>query len=336
MTTRFPVGSVLSCGMALLVSCGPAAAQAPRPLAPWADPSPHQVRFVSVAPGVRLEVLDWGGSGPPLLFLAGLQDVAHGFDDFAPQFTDQHHVLAITRRGYGSSGQPRWGYDLATRTADLRVVLDSLHLERVALVGHSIAGDELTAFAAAYPARVSGLVYLDAAYDHSGVRELLGVPAPWPRMLARDSASPVAVQAYQQRAFGVHIPEAQIRAIGRYDAAGRLVADVTPARIDSLMLADCGHPDYRSVRAPALAIYAVVDSAPQVFPSWTTLDSADRVAARHFTAILQAWAARERKRLRRELPTAQVRELHGANHYVFSSHPREVTRAMRDLLATAQ
>jgi hypothetical protein len=29
---------------------------------PWKDPSPHGVRFVSVGEGVRLEVLDWGGS----------------------------------------------------------------------------------------------------------------------------------------------------------------------------------------------------------------------------------------------------------------------------------
>ena len=29
----------------------------------WTDPSPHQVRFVTVAPDVRLEVLDWGGTG---------------------------------------------------------------------------------------------------------------------------------------------------------------------------------------------------------------------------------------------------------------------------------
>jgi non-heme chloroperoxidase len=215
-------------------------------------------------------------------------------------------------------------------------VLDSLRLRRVALVGHSIAGDELTAFAAMYPARVSGLVYLDAVYDHTAVRDLLGGGAPWPVMLARDSASPAGVQAYLEEAFGMHIPEAQIRAIGRYDAAGRLVGDVTPARIDSLMLAGCGHPDYRSVRAPALAIYAVVDSAPQVFPSWTTLDSTGRVAARRYTATLQSWAARERNRLRRELPAAQMRALHGANHYVFSSNPRAVARAMRAFLVTAR
>jgi pimeloyl-ACP methyl ester carboxylesterase len=99
------------------------------------------------------------------------------------------------------------------------------------------------------------------------------------------------------------------------------------------MLAGCGHPDYRAAHAPALAIYAVVDSAPQLFPLWTTLEAAGRAEARHFTATLQTWAATERARLGCDLPTAQVRELHGANHYVFSSHPGAVTQAMRAFLA---
>lgn len=56
------------------------------------------VQFVSVEPGVKLEVLDWGGSGTPLIFLAGAGDTAHAFDNFAPQFTRHHHVYGITRR----------------------------------------------------------------------------------------------------------------------------------------------------------------------------------------------------------------------------------------------
>lgn len=299
----------------------------------WVDSSPHTVRFIEAEPGVPLEVLDWGGSGPPLVFLSGLQDVAHGFDDFAPRFTDQFHVLAITRRGYGASAQPASGYDVRTRVADVAAVLDSLGLERVALVGHSIAGDELTGFAAAYPERVAGLVYLDAAYDHSDLTAVLvGSPVP-PPMLAADSASPVAVQAYLQRTYGMRIPEAQLRAIGRYDAAGRLTANVTPAVIDSLMLVGVGHPDYRAVQAPALVIDAVIDSMPQVFPSWREFDEANRAAAVRFTKTLQEWAAPRRARVEQELPGAEMLLLHGANHYVFDSNPEEVTAAMRRFLA---
>jgi len=54
-------------------------------LSPWKDPSPHTIRFVTVEKGVRLEVLDWGGSGRPLVLLAGGGDTAHVFDDFAPK-----------------------------------------------------------------------------------------------------------------------------------------------------------------------------------------------------------------------------------------------------------
>ena len=318
----------------LLLACSRSGGPVHSSLRSWSDSSPHRVSFVSVAPGVRLEVLDWGGSGPPVVFLSGLQDVAHGFDDLAPEFTKDHHVLAITRRGYGASSRPASGYDLASRVADLRAVLDSLGLRRVALVGHSIAGDELTAFAGTYPARVTSLVYLDAAYDHSNLQQMLGnFPAP-PPMQTRDSSSPRAVQAYLRRTYGMHIPEAQLRAVGRYDSAGHLVADVTPPTIDSLILAGCGHPNYVAVRAPALVIYAEVDSVGQVFPFYPALDTPHQEATRRFTAALQRWAGTERARVRRDLALAQVVELHGANHYVFDSHRSEVIRSMRAFLAS--
>src|SRR3954467_12333823 len=52
------------------------------------DTSPHTVTFVTVAPGVRLEVLDWGGTGNPMVLLTGSGDNAHVYDQFAFQFTD--------------------------------------------------------------------------------------------------------------------------------------------------------------------------------------------------------------------------------------------------------
>lgn len=327
MTLRICIFSLL------LVACRPGPRSKQAQVTTWTDPSPHRVSMVAVAPDVRLEVLDWGGNGPPLVFLSGLQDVAHGFDDFAPQFTDHFHVVAFTRRGYGASSQPATGYDLDTRVADLRAVLDSLGLAKVFLVGHSIAGDELTAFAGSYPDRVAGLIYLDAAYDHSGIAPMLGrTPPPAIPMQSADSASPAAVDAYLKRTWGMMVPEAQLRAVGRYEPSGHLVADVTPAAIDSAVLAGCGHPDYARVHTPALAIYAVIDSMPDLFASAATFDSATAAQARRFTSALQALGARERTRYHRELPSGQTLELHGANHYVFYSNEAEVEGAMREFL----
>jgi hypothetical protein len=180
---------------------------------------------------------------------------------------------------------------------------------------------------------VIGLVYLDAAYDHSNLRQLFGAFPPPPPMTARDSASPPAVQAYLRRMFGMHVPEAQLRAIARYDSAGHLAADVTPASIDSLMLVGCGHPNYAAVHAPALVIDAVIHSVRQVFPYYEALDSTQRERARQFTAGLQRWTRTERARVRRELPSARLVDLDGANHYVFDSNHDEVLRLMRGFLA---
>ncbi|HEY2484540.1 MAG TPA: hypothetical protein VGI36_05295, partial [Candidatus Binataceae bacterium] len=64
-------------------------------------------KFVRVAPGVKLELLDWGCSGLVMLLLSGSGDNAHVFDYFAFQFTNFFHVIAITRRGWLPSSQSK-------------------------------------------------------------------------------------------------------------------------------------------------------------------------------------------------------------------------------------
>jgi pimeloyl-ACP methyl ester carboxylesterase len=124
--------------------------------------------FVQVN-GIRLHYLDWGGTGPKLIFLTGMGCSAYIFNKFAPRFTDKFRVLALTRRGQGDSDYPETGYDAGTLTEDIRQFLDRLHVETAVLAGHSLAGVELTHFAATYPTRVEKLIYLDALDDRRGV-----------------------------------------------------------------------------------------------------------------------------------------------------------------------
>jgi non-heme chloroperoxidase len=129
------------------------------------DKSPHKVSFVEVQPGVRLEVLDWGGIGPPMVLLAGLGDSAHVFDSFAAKLTPHYHVYGLTRRGAGisDSPQPVWQNYTADRLGDdVLKVLETLNLDQAVLVGHSIAGEELSSIGSRHPERVRALVYLDA------------------------------------------------------------------------------------------------------------------------------------------------------------------------------
>ncbi len=149
--------------------------------------SPQMPRFINVETNVRLEVLDWGGSGRPLVLLAGGGDTAHVFDDFAPKLTTNYHVYGITRRGFGASGYSATNDPADRLGEDVLAVIKSLKLNRPILVGHSIAGAELSWIANNHPDRVAGVVYLEAGYSYAfdngegaSVREMMALHAPEP------------------------------------------------------------------------------------------------------------------------------------------------------------
>src|ERR1700723_1851306 len=81
------------------------------------DYSEHSIQSITVDNDVKLEVLDWGGSGRPLVLLAGLGNDAHVYDKFAPKLIASYHVYGITRRGFGASSAPATGYS-ADRLGD--------------------------------------------------------------------------------------------------------------------------------------------------------------------------------------------------------------------------
>jgi non-heme chloroperoxidase len=141
---------------------------------PWHDPSPHTIQFVTVDDNVKLEVLDWGGSGRPVVLLAGLGNTAHVFDEFAPKLTSEYRVYGITRRGFGASSAPVSGYSADRLGDDVLAVLGSLKIDRAVLVGHSIAGEELSSVGSRHPERVAGLIYLDAGYSYAYYDPSLG------------------------------------------------------------------------------------------------------------------------------------------------------------------
>src|SRR5262249_16894541 len=137
-----------------------------QPLVP--DPSAHSKQMVSVQADIQLEVLDWGGTGAPVVLLSGLGDTAHIFDDFAPKLTSAAHVYGITRRGFGESKTPANAAYTADRLgADVLAVVEQLALKKPILVGHSVAGEELSWIGANAPDSIRGLVYMDAASNRT-------------------------------------------------------------------------------------------------------------------------------------------------------------------------
>jgi pimeloyl-ACP methyl ester carboxylesterase len=287
-------------------------------------------------PSVSLEVLDWGGRGAPLVFLAGLGNTAHVFDDFAPQFADSFHVVGITRRGFGASAAAPPPSDLDTLVADITAVLDTLGFKQVVLVGHSIAGEEMTRFTELHAQRCAGLIYLDAAYDRSGIDTLASrqPPAPDPQIRASDTASLASWRALYPRVMGIDEPESEIRATTRFDVAGRYLGRVTADSLTARVTSGGRVARYDRVACRALAIYAVPDSVADVIPYYKELDAAGRAQAGALLRFVQAVVVDSRDRIA-GFPQNTVVELHGGNHFIFLQRPGEVARAMRAFLSPA-
>jgi len=298
----------------------------------WHDASPHQQGFVTVPGGVRLEVLDWGGNGPPLVFLAGLENTAHVFDDFAPRFTKDFHVYGITRRGWGASSRPAGGQNLYTipvLVEDVHAVLDTLRLTKVDLVGHSIAGQELSWLAVNYPDRVNHLVYLDAGFDYHEHP----IPGPLPDQpppTATDSASAAAGLAYFRRMNDAQLPEGDFRATESLSVAGRDLGPKTSSKISAEVIASAQAiaPPLDRVHGPVVAIYDRPTSIAEFIPWLTASDT----AAPRIERLANDWRAAQEAEFHARVPQAKIVGASGASHYVFVVAPDSVYLAMRTFL----
>jgi pimeloyl-ACP methyl ester carboxylesterase len=132
--------------------------------------------IVEVEDDVDLHVVDWGGTGPVLLFVPSWASTSHIFDEFAPVFTDSYRVLVMNVRGHGPSTRPDHGYTIERLTQDIEAVLDQLDIEIVNLVGLSRSASLTTQFAAKYPDRTASLIYLSGPIDRAYNREFISKP----------------------------------------------------------------------------------------------------------------------------------------------------------------
>ena len=271
----------------------------------WRDPSPHQVRWVTVDSSVRLEVLDWGGAGPPLVLL-GCYLTAHAYDEIAPKLTNQFHVYGITRRGIGASDRPATGYAVQRSADDVAEVLNSLNAPRALLVGNSCAGQVLTLFASRHPARLSGLVYLDGASD--------------PTTPAYDPPMPDLTKLPRPLRSGprVTFPEAERRAAAFTTEVRRAIT--VDARIK---------PNYTDIRVPVLAIYQAQLPFEEVAKQFDIRNEEERAALRQEYAATRAMYTRWQQELLAAVPSARIVELPGASLYMFLSNEADIIRELR-------
>ena len=109
-----------------------------------------------------------------------------------------------------------WLLREASRVEHIRAVLDTVQFDRAVLVGHSLGGDEITAFAGTYPERVAALVYLDSGVDHTATmavsRNMAPLIGPAPQPEPPDLTSALTYQRFLARVQGVEFPIGEVLA----------------------------------------------------------------------------------------------------------------------------
>ncbi|MBU3665699.1 MAG: alpha/beta hydrolase [Chthoniobacterales bacterium] len=310
--------------------------------------------FVRVAENVDLHYRDWGGDGPPIVLLSGLGNTAAIFDDLAPQLTNAHRVIGLTRRGYGGSTVTAEGYDVASRVADDAAAMQALGIRRALLVGHSIAGDELTGIVQARPDLVAGLVYLDAAFDRTdqaadatfaGVVPLL----PQPEEVVRFSSdeAEVASGELKLKSFaaarrlieaeqGAPVPASELRAQLSVDRNGVYHFKDTSAQERAIRTGSSRvKADYRGIVVPVTALYADWGDPAAAFPITALAGAEARETLRHHATKMATWAEQAGlKQVRSQVP-AIVEVVPGAPHYIFLKEPALVSRHILETAARA-
>jgi non-heme chloroperoxidase len=303
------------------------------------DTSPHTVQFVAVDKDVKLEVLDWGGTGQPLVLLAGLGNDAHNFDAFAPKLTARYHVYGITRRGFGLSSMPvptEENYTADRLGDDVLALVDALKLDHPVLVGHSIAGEELSSIGTRHPEKIAGLIYLDAAYPYAYYNGALGDTMIDLIYLQRAlTALMHPVRGQEQKARVKELAETSVprfeRELQTLEKHLQTMPDSAPAPPDTLktkilVAITLGATKYDGVKCPALAIYADPhDMADSFKGDPKGLAAAEANDATRTSAQADAFQAGN--------PSSRVVRLANANHYIFKSNEADVLREINAFLA---
>jgi pimeloyl-ACP methyl ester carboxylesterase len=117
-------------------------------------------------PTGALAVDDGGQGGVPVLFLHSLAGNSAHWSRQIEHLRPTRRVVALDLRGHGQSDPPENGdYTVTGIMGDVEATVDTLKLQQVVLVGHSLGGGVALVYAGAHPERVAGLLLVDPIGD---------------------------------------------------------------------------------------------------------------------------------------------------------------------------
>lgn len=269
---------------------------------------------------VKLQYLDWSGKGQVIVLICGLGDTPFIFDNLAKELSNNFHVIGYSRRNHGKSKAADEKYDNSTLVSDLKLLLDSLRIEKTNLLGWSMGGNEITEFASLYPDRVSKLIYFESGYDLSdgGFAKLL---SNMPKSYLPDSSVMQSLDNYREWYhrfwFGDiewnNALEANLLASVVINPYGRIETIPNDNVFKGILKEAMNYSrTYEKVQSPCLVIYA----KPFFYPAdkntaaVTLYDSLEN-------KVVSPWRSANKEKIQKELRNATIVEVPSGTHTSF-------------------
>jgi pimeloyl-ACP methyl ester carboxylesterase len=259
--------------------------------------------------GETLAYIDTGNpSGAPVVLIHGYTDSARDWVPLMPYLSKRFRLVLVDIRGHGRSSKPECCYTRLDFAYDIKLLLDSLGIQRADIVGHSLGSIIAQTFAEFWPEKTGRVVLIASTggrppdmappkFDFAGeIRKLKDpIEADSPFMIAWwDSPTPVDPDFIRRQ---------------RKDAAG-IPLRVWLAVLDQGLPSDYG--DLQStlpkLKAPTLLIWGSKDPIMEEPMRKTLIDA---------------------------LPAAHVKVFEGLGHNPFWEDPEGVAGAINQFLMPA-
>jgi esterase len=122
--------------------------------------------YVVEVNGLKLAVAEWGPeNAPPLLLVHGLTSDSHSWDRWGERWAPEFRVIAYDQRGHGRSEHATPGgfesYHVRHLVSDLDELVRALGLRRFSVLGLSLGGRPILAYATCRPEIVDAAVVVD-------------------------------------------------------------------------------------------------------------------------------------------------------------------------------
>ncbi|MGA2709931.1 MAG: alpha/beta hydrolase [Steroidobacteraceae bacterium] len=308
-------------GIALLTSAGaPTAFAAPPAATP--PPAVSHVRMdldafdalkktVSLSDGIELAYIDMGDpAGPPVVLIHGFTDNARDWAPMLPHLSTHDRLIIVDIRGHGKSSKPECCYSRLDFAYDIKLLLDTLGIEKTDVVGHSLGSIVAQTFAEYWPQRTRRVVLISSMGGRRPTAH--AAPAPEPGYVAaiRNLKEPIDPNSPFMIAW--------------WDS---------PTPVD---------PDFiRRERQDAAAIplrvwLAVIDQSLSARTAYVDLQN---TLPRLKAPTLLIWGSKDpimdeglRQTLRKGLPAAKVKIFEGLGHNPFWEQPASVAAVVQGFL----